>query len=409
MSGRDSKSSRKKRKKENEEETTSNITVPISNSFGVLTNDDCESDMDDVDDESTEIQQPTEKTVKNPPIVITQNIADYSKCIKTIINSCTSKEVKIDYAPNKLTIHCSALVDYMALQEKLKEENMAHFTYTPKWLRSKHLVARRLPLLPIEELESDLAKKGIKCERITILKKHVSVPQPYKNPVYMMTFSKATDMKIVWNIDSICNVKVKWEKYKNSRKVTQCHNCQDFGHGTLFCQNVPRCVKCDKNHLTKQCDKNPAAPPKCVNCGGEHTANYSKCEKYLKHLEKVNSKRHSRTKQHNTKKGNQAFSLANEKFPPLRVRTNHIQPPSTQTSTLRTTETEWGQSRHREEKGTENLNSFQRLIEEIDKLNSLIDIGKMLRLVKTLNNKLSNCNDKVMQIQIILDVINGEY
>lgn len=124
-----------------------------------------------------------------------------------------------------------------------------------------------------------------------ILKKKTSSIQTYANPIYMLTFDCETDMKTIWNIKHICYVKVKWEKYKNSRLVTQCRNCHMFGHGTIYCQNKARCVKCDNQHTTKDCTKTTDTPPTCVNCKGPHLANFSQCPEYLKHVNKIQTKR----------------------------------------------------------------------------------------------------------------------
>lgn len=71
-----------------------------------------------------------DKKIKLPSIVITGYIVDYFKCIKTIVDTTVTKEARVTYVPKKFAIHSSALVDYLALQNKLKEEKMAYYTYT---------------------------------------------------------------------------------------------------------------------------------------------------------------------------------------------------------------------------------------------------------------------------------------
>lgn len=171
----------------------------------------------------------------------------------------------------------------------------------------------------------DLLAKGVPCEKISILKKRKADPVPDSNPIYMVSLKKEVDLKSVWAIKYVCRIKVKWEKYKNSRKVTQCHNCQNFGHGTMFCKNKARCVKCDKGHLTKKCNKKIEEPPKCTNYGGEHPANYSKCPVYLKHLGKIEAKRNNNLqpqllRRMDNKHQQQHPQVMNQReFPPLRA------------------------------------------------------------------------------------------
>lgn len=65
-----------------------------------------------------------------------------------------------------------------------------------------------------------------------------------------------------------------------SRNITgplQCFHCQQFGHKAQFCSLQEKCVKCAGSHNTEDCKKPPTTPPKCVNCQGEHPANYRQC------------------------------------------------------------------------------------------------------------------------------------
>ena len=91
-------------------------------------------------------------------------------------------------------------------------------------------------------------------------------------------------MSKVLQIRKLCHCIVKWEKFKNSRPVRQCFNCQSFGHSSNFCGKPPKCVKCDQPHATKDCTKPVGTPPKCINCSGDHPANFSGCPRYQQQL-----------------------------------------------------------------------------------------------------------------------------
>jgi len=74
-------------------------------------------------------------------------------------------------------------------------------------------------------------------------------------------------------------------KYKNSRPIQQCYNCQAFGHSSTFCGKTPKCVKCELTHATRDCTKPIGTPPKCTNCEGPHPANFTGCPRYLLQLQ----------------------------------------------------------------------------------------------------------------------------
>lgn len=58
-----------------------------------------------------------------------------------------------------------------------------------------------------------------------------------------------------------------------------CKNCCRLGHTARACRaRTAVCVRCgSRGHDRAACP--PAAPPKCVNCGGPHSAAYKKCPK----------------------------------------------------------------------------------------------------------------------------------
>ena len=73
----------------------------------------------------------------------------------------------------------------------------------------------------------------------------------------------------------------------------QCYRCQGFGHNAAHCRYKPRCLICAGPHQLKDCDKKSAgsrvANIKCINCKGDHTANYGGCPFYkdAKQVEKI--------------------------------------------------------------------------------------------------------------------------
>lgn len=96
-------------------------------------------------------------------------------------------------------------------------------------------------------------------------------------------------------------------------KLVQYFACQRFGHFSLYCGYASRCVKNVGPHLVIDCIKPRDVIPKCVNCNGDHTANYDKCLSIL--LETGN--RHP--VRPNTAKplSNLAFSHLSNKFTPI--------------------------------------------------------------------------------------------
>ncbi|XP_071480212.1 uncharacterized protein [Diadema antillarum] len=58
--------------------------------------------------------------------------------------------------------------------------------------------------------------------------------------------------------------------------VVRCFHCQRFGHTIKNCRAKQRCVRCGEMHTFDQCQQKD--DPKCVNCGGKHSAAYNGCK-----------------------------------------------------------------------------------------------------------------------------------
>ncbi|GFV76308.1 uncharacterized protein TNCV_4524711 [Trichonephila clavipes] len=66
------------------------------------------------------------------------------------------------------------------------------------------------------------------------------------------------------------------------RGITQCFNCNNFYHTAANCYMRPRCLKCGKDHATRNCHiKERQQNPFCINCQDfGHSACYTKCPKF---------------------------------------------------------------------------------------------------------------------------------
>ncbi|GFY01799.1 uncharacterized protein TNCV_1467901 [Trichonephila clavipes] len=68
------------------------------------------------------------------------------------------------------------------------------------------------------------------------------------------------------------------------RGITQCFNCNNFFHTAENCHLKPRCLKCGKEHPTRQCPiKERQGSPFCINCQEySHSVCYTKWPKFPK-------------------------------------------------------------------------------------------------------------------------------
>lgn len=241
----------------------------------------------------------------------------------------------------------------------------------------------------ISTSESDLVNKlkevnitPVQAKKLTIKnKKHLD------HEVYLIYFMKNQKIKIsqLREIKSLNHIRIKWEYYTNRLKgPIQCSNCQGFGHGGKNCFLRPRCIRCSDFHKSINCPKLidsttmrtrtriPDAELKCSNCGQNHAANYSKCEK-RKEFSERRAKYRAKTQQIPSKSFRPAPELNSFNFPAL----SPNQPHSPQTNPL----------------------NYQ------PSGNNLFTTAQLMEIFSELMTKMQSASTKLQQIQALGEIV----
>jgi len=83
----------------------------------------------------------------------------------------------------------------------------------------------------------------------------------------------------IFKLSSILHTKTKIEEPYKLKLISQCLNCQDYGHTRSDCGYSTRFVRCGDSHSS--CTKLRDSPPKCALCLDNHPANYRGCNAEL--------------------------------------------------------------------------------------------------------------------------------
>ena len=174
-------------------------------------------------------------------------------------------------------------------------------------------------------------------------------------------------------------------------------------------------LKCVGTHLTRECTKSQSDPVQCVNCGCPHSANYSNCKTYLLHLQKLDSKK-AKVSLDRIPAGRARPLKPNPNFPPLRhkpLEVSIINGPTKHAWGVRTeTPSRGGLANYAQgnsaERKQHSAADIVELITELRELNNICDIGKMVRLMRRLQNKLSSCKTDLDRLIVFSDLINDD-
>lgn len=223
------------------------------------------------------------KAPKPPPLVVSN--LDCKKMAKQLAETIGPDAFSFRRL-NENTTHVKTtnLSDFKSVKGMLESAEMSHHTFTPKEEQNTNLVLRHLD----ESYEVDDIVEAINALGLDIaLTKVMRLPTKFKS-LWLIQLGPGSDVKQLLSQRYILHQNVVFER-KKQNGITQCTNCQLFGHSSRNCGRKFRCVKCKDDHAPGQCQRtlNPQlaeeTPPSCVNCNSnEHPANFRGCPYYTK-------------------------------------------------------------------------------------------------------------------------------
>lgn len=363
-----------KPKKTGKHITSSPTVTPTTNAYGVL----------------TKLPEQEEETVVTPrktwvpPIIINSEITDYKKFVEKLTRLLGHTNYTISLTKRSVKLVLRTDDDHARACADLKAEKMAFHTYPKASEKLKKIVLKAAPHMEQQDLQESLKANNIVPTEIIPLKgKNVSHS-------YLLTLPKTYQINDVRKVENLENLKVTWEKYERRRNYTQCFNCQGFGHGQTNCNNPARCVKCPGKHHYSKCTLVKTAKSKahCCNCGGQHTANFSKCPSLLQYLQIRNQ--NINLNQANSQ-NSQTQSNKQKTFSTRRAQNNFSYAQAA------------GSSEH---SNNSDSNNFFSLINTLKTDNDMSEIVTLLKLIIEMKTKLKNAHNSIDKLTIISEYLD---
>lgn len=244
-------------------------------------------------------QKSDQNALKTPPLTIVNET--YSR-VKTKIDKALNFQhglYQIKFNPNGIQVFPTSTEVFQKIKKCLIESNSYFFTHDLREEQMSKFVLHGY----ITTSENDLMKllKEVNVTPVKVKTLTIKNKKFIDHAVYLVYFMKSQKIKIsqLREVQSLNHVRIKWDYYSNRLKgPIQCSNCQTFGHGGKNCHLIPRCIRCSDSHKSINCpkliDSNtmktrtriPDEELKCSNCGKNHAANYSKCEKRIEFNER---------------------------------------------------------------------------------------------------------------------------
>jgi hypothetical protein len=246
-------------------------------------------------------QAPTTERSRPPPIVLTTetNLIRLQKDIKGIIKG----SFEFRSTRNGTRVVMREMADFSAIRSHFESNNLHYFTFHPKSQKPIKAVIRHLPFnTPAEDISDGLVSLGfdvISVKQMTSTRRPSAEGASQINlPLFLVTLPRNQKSQDIFKITGLCHISIKVEAYKAQTGLTQCYNCQKFGHVWANCRQPPRCLWCGGGHLHKECPEkgNNTSKPTCCNCKlaeGEnpHPSNYRGCSHAKEEMRKRKDQR----------------------------------------------------------------------------------------------------------------------
>jgi hypothetical protein len=170
-------------------------------------------------------------------------------------------------------ITTKSVADYETIQNLLSQKGLPFFSFYTKGDKPVKAVIRHLPNNTSSE-DITVPVQDLGYEVISVKQMTAKCPSPEGGvtlvslPLFLITLVRNQKSLDMFKTSNLCNIIVKIEAYKYKSGLTQCYNCQCFGHIWDHCRQPPRCMWCGGGHRHRECPEkeNTQSIPSCCNC-----------------------------------------------------------------------------------------------------------------------------------------------
>jgi hypothetical protein len=198
------------------------------NQFAVL------SDSESNNEENGTPSPPNNRTVRIPPIVIYSHLTNHSATLKQVNEKLTTA-VDMKSEASRLLLYTKSTQDCNILLSEIKSAKLAYHTNPlPEAIQPRLVLKGVPPNVPEEDVREELVAHDVQVVRVSQITKMDKNTRAIttRYPIFVITFQPGTDIRKALELHKLCHCIIRWEKFKSSRPVRQCFNCQSFGHSS---------------------------------------------------------------------------------------------------------------------------------------------------------------------------------
>ncbi|CAI6356786.1 unnamed protein product [Macrosiphum euphorbiae] len=229
---------------------------------------------------------------KPPPPIFMRGVLDFPGVCTELIELIGVDNFICKSTADHLKIQTSNPGAYRTLVQYLRNEHAEFHTFQLKEDKPMRIVIRNLhPSTSTELIKSELEHRLYEVRQVTQVIHRISkIPLP----LFFVDLEPTDHSNEIFKLESLLHTKIKIEEPHKPKIISQCHNCQAYGHTKAYCGYSTRCVRCGDDHSSSACPNSRQDPMRCALCTGNHPANYRGCTVYkdLQQRKKTNLNNH---------------------------------------------------------------------------------------------------------------------
>lgn len=229
----------------------------------------------------TSLTEPVANTITKPtipPPIFIKGVDDFPGVCTELIDLIGVDNFHCKSSADRLKIQTANPESYRALVQFLRKENAEFHTYQLQEDKPIRVVIRNIhPTTPCELIKEELVLRLYEVRQVTPVLHRLN-----KNPLplFFVDLEPTIHSNEIFQLTSLLHTKIIVEEPYKHKTISQCANCQDYGHTKAYCGYSPRCVRCGKDHHSSSCPNSRDEPPKCALCQENHPASYKGCAVY---------------------------------------------------------------------------------------------------------------------------------
>jgi hypothetical protein len=181
---------------------------------------------------------PEEKAVpgkagRPPPIVLTSavNLIQLQKQLKGVV----SGNFEFRSTRNGTRVITRGMADFQSVKSHFDSQKLSYFTFFAKSEKPIKAVIRHLPQnTRAADISDGLVSLGfdvISVKQMTTTRRSTTEESKVINlPLFLVTLPRTAKSQEIFRLPSLCHIAIRVDAYRAQNSLTQCHNCQQFGH-----------------------------------------------------------------------------------------------------------------------------------------------------------------------------------